>query len=79
MDAKIIAIGNSKGVRIPRNVLDKLRLREGDPIEIELGDQSIVLRLGYRARAGWAEQFAHNPAVSEDLWSDLPIDEAWDR
>jgi antitoxin MazE len=78
MDAKIIAIGNSKGLRLPRAVLDRLRLSEGDPIAIEVTDDHIVLRPGVPPRAGWAQRFAANPAA-EDLWGELPADENLDR
>lgn len=78
MDAKIIAIGNSKGLRLPRAVLDKLRLAEGDPISIEVTDHSIVLRPGHLPRAGWAQRFAADPAT-EDLWGEVPADENLDR
>jgi len=78
MNAKIIAIGNSKGVRLPRAVLDRMRLSEGDPIEIEVADDSIVLRPGHQPRAGWALRFAADPAT-EDLWGDVPADENLDQ
>lgn len=78
MEAKIIAIGNSKGVRLPRAVLEKLRLAEGDPIEIQLTEDAVVLRPGHRPRAGWADRFAADPAA-EDVWGDVPADENLDR
>lgn len=74
MEAKIIAIGNSKGVRLPRAVLEKLSLGEGDPIDIEVTEDAIVLRPGHQPRAGWAERFAADPG-GENLWGDLPADE----
>lgn len=79
MDAKIIAIGNSRGVRLPRVVLDKLRLQEGDAVEIELTPNAIVLRPGAQPRADWAQRFAAAPGVAEDLWEGVPPAEAWDK
>lgn len=78
MDAKIIAIGNSKGVRLPRLALDQLKLRAGDPIEIEVERNAIVLRPVSRVRAGWEHRFAAAPATA-DLWEGLPTAEAWDE
>jgi antitoxin MazE len=56
MRTRLIAIGNSRGVRLPKSVIDEAGLED----EIELTAQAgcIVLRARKNPRAGWDEQFA---------------------
>lgn len=52
---RIIKIGNSQGIRIPRLLLDQVDL--GQEVELELQEDSIVIRPAQSARQGWDEQF----------------------
>jgi antitoxin MazE len=52
---RIIKIGNSQGVRIPKVLLEQLGF--GSEVEIAVQDQQLVLRPMRRPRRGWAEQF----------------------
>ena len=36
--------GNSQGIRIPKNILDKMKLKTADVLEIEVKDDAIVLK-----------------------------------
>lgn len=56
MLTRLVQIGNSRGVRIPKAVLDQLRL-EGE-IEMEVRGDEIILRQKGKARAGWESAFA---------------------
>ncbi|MGD0088760.1 MAG: AbrB/MazE/SpoVT family DNA-binding domain-containing protein [Planctomycetota bacterium] len=51
----LIAIGNSRGVRIPKLWLDQLAL--GPNIEVVLQRNQLVIRSAKPPRAGWAAQF----------------------
>jgi antitoxin MazE len=51
--AKIVRIGNSQGVRIPKPLLDEAGL-EGE-VELRLVESGIVIERASRARAGWEE------------------------
>lgn len=55
MKARIIKIGNSKGVRIPKVLLEQSNLAE--EVEIEAHDGQILIRQPSSPRRGWAEQF----------------------
>jgi len=44
MNARIIRIGNSRGIRIPREVLEHYRIQEGSPLEIEERRDGILIR-----------------------------------
>ena len=36
--------GNSQGIRIPKNVLEKMQLKISDVLDLEIKDDTIVLR-----------------------------------
>ncbi len=40
--------GNSMGIRIPKNILDQMQLSVSDVLEIEVENDSIVLRKQFR-------------------------------
>lgn len=79
MQAQIIQIGNSLGIRLPKAMLASLQMDRATALDIQTRGDSIVLRRAKVPRQGWAEAFAAAPpTASEDLWGEVPIDEAWD-
>lgn len=84
---KIIRIGNSQGVRIPRNVLEQAGLigdehpgALGIEVELEVEERGIVVRSAHQARAGWAEQFERMAEQGDDaLLDDAPQASSWDE
>jgi antitoxin MazE len=80
MEAKVIRIGNSQGVRIPKAALQQTRLSAGQRVRLEVVEDTIVIRPERKVRQGWKEAFARAGAPdSEDLWQGVPQDEAWDE
>lgn len=78
MQAQIIQIGNSLGVRLPKVVLTTLRLARASTLSVQTHGGSIVLKPVKKPRDHWAAAFAASPdAAPENLWGDLPLDEAW--
>jgi antitoxin MazE len=55
MDVSLIAIGNSKGIRLPKAVIEKYNF-EGT-IELVLEKGYIILKPKSKARKGWDEAF----------------------
>ena len=53
MRSRIVQIGNSKGVRIPKLLLEQAGF-EGE-VELHAEEGRIVIATPRRARAGWAE------------------------
>ena len=51
--AKLVAIGNSRGVRLPKAMIEQAGLQ--DDVELELVDGAIVIRRKRKVREGWAE------------------------
>ena len=72
---RLVKIGNSQGVRIPKVVLDQLNLT-GD-VELEIQEDHLIVRSGRVPRAGWAEQFRqmHEQGDDELLDPDLTSSE----
>jgi antitoxin MazE len=56
MKSKIISIGNSKGIIIPSSFLKGLGLT--DSVELEVVENTLVIRPVSNARRGWEEQIA---------------------
>ena len=52
MKARLIRIGNSRGVRIPKAVIDQVGL--GDDIELQVEDGRVVITAASPPRTGWA-------------------------
>ena len=44
MDVKITKWRNSLGIRLPKNFLDELSIKEGDSLVVESNNQTIVLK-----------------------------------
>ncbi|HDQ14999.1 MAG TPA: AbrB/MazE/SpoVT family DNA-binding domain-containing protein [Sediminispirochaeta sp.] len=76
MKAHIIKIGNSKGIRLPKKLLDFYSLKEGSEIEIEETRDGIFLKpLSSGHQLTWEEAYCQMAAESAEAeeWSD------WDR
>ena len=53
MKTKLVRIGNSKGIRLPKPLLEQVGL-EGE-VDLEVRDGAIVISPSDRVRAGWRE------------------------
>ena len=77
MKANLVAIGNSRGVRIPKAILEQTGL-QGE-VEIEVQGSQIVIRSAHRPRAGWAEAFSRMAAAGDDTLLDASRPTEWDQ
>ena len=79
MRTRIIKIGNSQGVRIPKLFLEQSRLRE--EVEMEAQEDQIILRAVTRPRQGWEEAFRAMAQQGDDqlLDGDLSGQSQWDQ
>lgn len=56
MKATIIPIGNSKGIRIPKAILEQCNINK--EVSLEVKDNCIIIRpVKEKARKGWHEYF----------------------
>ncbi|MEX2271895.1 MAG: AbrB/MazE/SpoVT family DNA-binding domain-containing protein [Vicinamibacterales bacterium] len=62
--ARIVRIGNSQGIRVPRSLLEQAHLRE--EVELYATPGKLIVRPVRDVRAGWAEA-AKAAAEGEDV------------
>jgi antitoxin MazE len=74
---KLIKIGNSQGIRIPKAVAERLHLT--DDIEIVVEEDHLEVRRGRKPRDGWADAFLDMAKRGDDQLIDEPTPTAWDR
>ncbi len=79
MKTRIVKIGNSQGVRIPKPLLQQANL-DGD-VELEARDGSIVIRSIRSPRQGWDEAFRQMAYRGDDvvLDPDVTAQISWDE
>jgi antitoxin MazE len=79
MKTRIVSIGNSKGIRIPKPLLEQTGL--SGEVEISAENQTLVIRPARKPRAGWAESFREMARRGDDaLLDDTPLSlSAWDE
>ena len=70
VQTRIVRIGNSQGIRIPKPLLEQAGI--GDRVELEVHDGQIAIRPARRVRAGWAQGFAAMAAAGDDRLVDGP-------
>lgn len=75
--ARIVRIGNSQGVRIPKPLLEEAQL--GDEVELRAEAGRIVIERANAPRAGWSEAFAAMAAAGDDALLDPPATNAFDE
>ena len=74
---RLVRIGNSQGVRIPKAVLQQLKLT--DTIELEVRDDQLIVRPSRAVRADWAAQFQHMTEQGDDQLLDEGGSTQWDE
>lgn len=64
MKAKIIKIGNSRGIRIPNTLLEEVQLE--DEVLLEASRGAIVIRPAHVARQDWHDAFREMAMRGDD-------------
>ena len=79
MDVSLISIGNSKGIRLSKTVLEKYNFQ--DTIEMVLEKGFIILKPKTKARKGWEKAFKkmHDNGDDKLLMSDMFKDENFEE
>jgi len=75
--ARVVRIGNSRGIRIPKVWLDQLNL--GDEVELAVRQDSLVVRRAHSPREGWSSAFQAMAGIGDDALLDEPRPTVWDR
>lgn len=62
MRTRIVRIGNSQGIRVPRPLLDQVGLGPESEVELSANRGALVVKPLRHPRAGWAEAFSRADA-----------------
>ncbi len=68
VELKVVRIGNSRGVRLPKAILDKYAIK--DALVVEERKEGLLLRGKRDRQLGWDETFKAMARERED-WTDL--------
>lgn len=64
MKAHLVRIGNSRGIRLPKVVIEQACLT--DEVELEVRGATVVISAARRARDGWTQAAQQAHAQGED-------------
>jgi antitoxin MazE len=73
MEVSVISIGNSKGIRLSKTVLEKYNIQ--DKLELIMEEGQIVLKPASTPRKGWEKSFQQMHENGDDA---LLIDDVFD-
>ncbi len=80
MKVDIVPIGNSRGIRIPKTLLDQCRF--GQSAEITVEDDRLIVSPTREVRKGWEEAFRKMGERGDDQLLDTPAptfdEEEWE-
>lgn len=78
MKTELVRIGNSRGVRIPKPLIEQCGL--GETVELRLENNRLIISPERRPRQGWEEAFrAAGTAVRDEILLDIGQANAFDR
>jgi antitoxin MazE len=77
MKAKIITIGNSKGIRLPKSLLDQLGFE--NEVQLEATKDRLIIRPLHVARFDWAKSFHAMAQTGDDRLLDDYVATSWDK
>jgi antitoxin MazE len=69
LKTRIIKIGNSQGIRIPKLLLQQLGI--ADEVEMEASANTLLIRPIQHVRHGWDEKFQQMSAQGDDQLLDV--------
>ena len=73
---RIVQIGNSKGIRVPKILLEHAQLP--DDVELQAEQGRLIVRAARAARAGWADAAQSMHARGDDRLLDAPTSSQFD-
>jgi antitoxin MazE len=79
MRARVVRIGNSKGIRLPKPLLDETGITEDVDLEVE--NNRIIIRPVSSPRSGWEDAFRMMAEKGDDrlVIEDENISHLWDE
>ena len=79
MKSRIVRIGNSQGIRIPKPLLEQTGLH--GEVEISAQEEFLIIRPARQPRSGWAAAFREMAVRGDDALLDDPAPSlsSWDE
>ncbi len=80
MKTKVIKIGNSRGIRIPKTILEQSGLKS--EVQLEVKNDRIIIKSASRLRENWDAAFKKMSELKDDEILDkssLTSQSTWDR
>jgi antitoxin MazE len=69
MKTRIINIGNSRGIRIPKPLIEQTGLT--GEVEISVREKALIIRAARKPRTGWADAFKRMAMQGDDHGLDV--------
>ena len=76
MKARLVRIGNSRGVRLPKPLIEEAGLT--DEVEVRVRAGAVIIMAARRPRSGWAEAARQMRHRGEDRLLDEPVTTRFD-
>ena len=78
MRARVVKIGNSQGIRLPKPLLEQTGIM--NDVELEVKNNQIIIRPVAKPRAGWDDAFEAMAEKGDDkpIIGDEEISHSWD-
>jgi antitoxin MazE len=77
MKARLVRIGNSRGVRLPKPIIEEAGLEED--VELRVRGSAVIISSRRRPRAGWAEAARTMNEKRDDQLLDKPTPTRFDN
>lgn len=77
MKARLVRIGNSRGVRLPKPLIEEAGLT--DDVEVRVRGGAVVIMSAVQPRSGWAEAAKRMRQRGEDELLDAPTATRFDE
>jgi antitoxin MazE len=79
MDVSVIKIGNSRGIRLSKTILERYNIK--DTVEVIMEKGYIILKPKAEVRKGWEDSFRkmHESGDDKALMSDVFEDESFEE
>jgi antitoxin MazE len=79
MKASLVKIGNSRGIRLPKAVIEQCKFSE--EVVMEIHHQDLIIRSASHPRKGWSTAFAQMGKLNDDQLLDQDEEKSsdWDN
>ena len=77
MKTRLVRIGNSRGIRLPKPIIEEVGLT--DEVEVRVRAGAIIIAPSVAPRSGWAEAAKQLRERDEDRLLDLPTPTRFDE